>query len=190
MSVAPRRVRYSLAEYLSLEEASPIRHEFLEGEICAMAGRTPDHAALAAAVLRLLGAGLPAGCRAYTSDLRVRVEATGLSTYPDGAVVCGKTVRSADDPLAVVNPVLLAEVTSRSTEDYDRSAKLEHYQQIPTLREVLIVSHREPWLVLHRRGSAGWETVEARAGQAVRLASLGVELRVDAVYEGGLEDAG
>lgn len=189
MSVAPRRMRYNLADYLALEEESPIRHEYLEGEIYAMAGGSPDHAALAAAVLRLVGARLPRGCRAFTSDLRIRVESTGLTTYPDAAVVCGKTQRAADDPLAVVNPALLVEVTSRSTEEYDRSAKLQHYQSLPSVREILIVSHREPWLTLHHREPGGaWMISEARAGGALALACTGAELRVDDVYAGGLED--
>jgi len=191
MSVAPRRVHHTLAEYLALEEESQVRHEFFAGEIYAMAGGTPDHAALAAAVLQLVGSALPRGCRAYTSDLRVRIESTGLSTYPDGAVVCGKTDRSREDPLAVVNPVLLVEVTSRSTEEYDRTTKLEHYQALPGVREVLIVSHREPWLALHRReGDGRWTCVEAKGGGSVNLACIGATLAVDDVYRGGLEDQG
>ena len=141
-------MHYTYGEYLSLEEESSIRHEYLDGEIYAMAGGTPDHAAVSLTVLALLRSQLPRGCRAYTSDLRVRIPATGLTTYPDGAVVCGGTQRAADDPIAVTNPILLIEVTSNSSEDYDRGEKLRHYQTIPTVREVLIVSHREPRLTL------------------------------------------
>ena len=100
---------------------------------------------------RALGNRLPAGCLVYTSNLRVRVPASGLSTYPDVSVICGPVQRADDDPLAVVNPVLLVEITSHSTEDYDRGEKLRHYQQLPTLREVMFVSHRRPHLVVHRR---------------------------------------
>jgi Uma2 family endonuclease len=190
MSVAPRRMHYTLADYSALEAESSVRHEYLGGDIFAMAGGTPDHAALAATVLRLVGAGLPPGCRTYTSDLCIRIPATGLSTYADGTVVCGKTLRAEDDPLAVVNPVLLVEVTSRSSEEYDRGAKLQHYQALPSTREVLIVSHREPWLTLHRREAEGsWSVTEARAGGSVHLDAAGVRLQVDDVYRDGLEDA-
>ena len=151
MSTSARRVHYTYAEYLVLEEESSIRHEYLDGEIYAMAGGSPDHAALAAAIIGMLRGRLPPGCRVFSSDLRVRVAATGLSTYPDATVVCGRTQRSADDPLAVTNPVLLVEVTSPSTEDYDRGEKLRHYTGLPSVREVLIVSHRAPELTLHRR---------------------------------------
>src|SRR5205814_10176304 len=101
MSSHVRHVHYTYAEYLSLEEESSIRHEYLDGEIYAMAGGSPDHAALAAVVIRLLGSEIPPGCRVFTSDLRVRIPATGLSTYPDAAIVCGRTTRAADDGLAV-----------------------------------------------------------------------------------------
>jgi len=94
-----------------------VRHEFLEGEIYALADGSPDHAALAAALIGILRGQLPPGCRAFTSGLRVRIPATGLSTYPDAAVVCGRTLRPAEDPLAVENPLLLVEITSPSTED-------------------------------------------------------------------------
>jgi len=81
--------RYPYREYVALEEHSPVRHEFIAGEIYARAGGTPEHAALAAAVLRAIGNRLPAGRRTYTSDLRVRIENQAVTTYPDGAAICG-----------------------------------------------------------------------------------------------------
>jgi Uma2 family endonuclease len=124
MTFTARRVHYTYEQYVALEDVSTVRHEYLEGEIYAVAGGSPDHAALAATVIRVLGNQLPDGCRIFTSDLRVRIPKTGLSTYPDVAVVCGPTMRAADDRLAVTNPVLLVEVTSTSTEEYDRGEKL------------------------------------------------------------------
>ena len=188
MATATRRMHYAYSEYTALEVDSSIRHEYLDGEIYAMAGGSPDHAALAAAIIRVLGAELAANCRAFTSDLRVRIAATGLSTYPDVSVICGRTERAQDDPLAVTNPSLLVEITSPSTEDYDRGEKLRHYQQLTSVREILIVSHRGPHLALHRREGSGWVTLEASAGERLELASVGVTLAVDAVYRDGLED--
>lgn len=182
------RHRYTYAEYRALEDMSPVRHEYFEGEIYAMAGGTPGHAALAATVLRLVGMQLPAGCRAYTSDLRVRIPASTLSTYPEGAVICGKTVRADDDGLAATNPSLVIEVTSPSTEHYARGAKVEQYKLLPSVREVLLVSHEQPWLVLHRRTGATWTTHEARAGQSLELTSIGGRLAADDVYRDGLEE--
>jgi Uma2 family endonuclease len=190
MSTSARRVHYTYAEYLVLEEESSVRHEFLDGEIYAMAGGSPDHAALAAALIRIVGGQLPPGCRVFTSDLRVRIAATGLTTYPDAAVVCGRTQRSPDDPLAVTNPVLLVEVTSPSTEEYDRGEKLRHYTAMPSVREVLFVSHRKPELTLHRRDEPAWTSVSAAAGAVLELASVAALVAVDELYRGGLEDAG
>jgi Uma2 family endonuclease len=188
MSTTARRLHYTDEQYLGLEEESSVRHEYLDGEIYAMAGGSPDHAALAAVVIHLLGSHLPPGRRVFTSDLRVRIQATGLSTYPDGAVVCGRTQRAPEDALAVINPVLLVEVTSQSTEDYDRGEKLRHYNHLPSLREVLIVSHREPWLTLHRREDAEWRVLDARPSDVITLESVARRVAVDDVYRDGLED--
>jgi Uma2 family endonuclease len=188
VSSAARHVHHTYAEYLALEEQSATRHEYLEGEIYAMAGGTPDHAALAAAVIGILRNALPPGCRVFTSDLRIRIAETGLSTYPDAAVVCGASLRAVDDPLAVVNPVLVVEVTSPSTEDYDRGEKLRHYQQLASLREVLIVSHREPRATVVRRQEDGrWTSADLRGGQTLALVGVG-DIGVDDIYRDGLED--
>jgi Uma2 family endonuclease len=188
VTTAARRVHYTYEEYLSLERDSLIKHEYLDGEIFALAGGSPDHAALAAAVIQRVGAQLPPGCRVFTSDLRVRIPASGLSTYPDVTVVCGPRQLAAEDDLAIVNPVLLIEVTSRSTEDYDRGEKLRHYQQLPSLREVMFVSHRRHHLVVYRRDRVGsWEVREAAAGGTMELDSIGARIAVDELYRAALE---
>jgi Uma2 family endonuclease len=183
-------VHHTYAEYLALEEESAARHEYLDGEIYALAGGSPDHAALAAAIISILGRELPRGCRVFSSDLRLRIPATGLSTYPDAAVVCGPTQRAADDRFAVVNPLLVVEVTSPSTEEYDRGEKLRHYQSLAGLREVLIASHREPRLSVHRRQGDGWTEEAAGRGQSLALGGVSVRIAGDEVYRGGLEDMG
>lgn len=188
MSTTARRVHYTYEQYRALEEEAGVRHEYLDGEIYAMAGGTPDHAALAAAVIALLGPQLPPGCRTFTADLRIRISATGLATYPDVTVVCGRTLRAPDDPIAVINPVLLVEVTSDSTEEYDRGQKLQHYQHVPSLREVLIVSHREPHLTLHRREGEVGVVIDARGGEWLALEGIAARLLVDDVYRDMFED--
>jgi Uma2 family endonuclease len=104
----PISSEFSYAEYLELEAKSSEKHEYLGGEIHAMAGGTPEHAALAMAVGRMLGnllEGRP--CRVYSSDLRVRIEATDLSTYPDITVVCDQLERASTDGDAVTNPLFM-----------------------------------------------------------------------------------
>src|SRR5215212_6646913 len=116
MSELLHKLNYTLAEYLGFEASSNVKHEFLDGQIYAMAGGTPEHAALASAANGLLFAQLRGGnCRTYDSDLRVRTR-SGLSTYPDITVVCGPSERDAADADAISNPALILEVLSRSTE--------------------------------------------------------------------------
>ncbi len=177
--------RYTWSDYLEYEDFSSEKHEYLDGEIYAMAGGTPEHALLAGRVVTVLGAQLRRkACKVYTSDLRIRVMATGLTTYPDVSVICGKVEVDPTSKLTAINPTLLVEVLSPSTEDYDRGTKFEHYQQIPSLKEYVLVSQRECLIeVFHRRG-ARWMRAEARRAAAAQLEAIGCELSVDEVYEG------
>lgn len=182
-TVEPRRVTY--AEYRDGERAAEVKHEYLRGEIFAMTGGTPQHSALAARITALLTrelAGRP--CRVFNSDLRVRIEATDLATYPDVSVVCDRLQTARDDDLAIINPSLLVEVLSDSTEAYDRGQKAAHYRRIPSLRAYLLVSQHEPRLELQtRRDDGTWILREADAGQTLLIEPLGVTLAVDEVYE-------
>ena len=182
------RHRYSFRDYLDVEEMSTVKHEYLDGDIFAMAGGTPEHAALSAAIITLVSNQLRGGpSRAYTSDLRIRVLATGLATYPDAAVVCGPLERDPASATHVVNPAVVFEVLSPTTEDYDRGEKREHYQQIEALREYVLVSQTGRRVEVWTRGEGGWSYVDRGPGDSVELASLGVTLSVDEVYaEAGL----
>jgi Uma2 family endonuclease len=175
------------AEYLALEARSPDRHEFVRGEVYAMGGGTPEHAALEAAMageLRsaLASAGKP--CRVYSANLRVRVEATDVACYPDVTVVCGKLEKSPEDAQAATNPLVVVEVLSASTESYDRGIKAGHYRRIPSLREyVLVAQHTRLIEVWRKNEKAVWEVAAvAGAGERVAIEALGVELAVDDVY--------
>lgn len=184
------RHRYTYREYLDLEATSSTRHEYFDGEIYAMAGGTPEHAMLAAAFISALDRQLGDGdCRVATSDLKVRVLATGLTTYPDVTVLCGPLERDPESTSAVVNPTVLVEVLSDSTEAYDRGEKLEHYLQIPTLQACLLASHREACVELWTRRGEQWQRTEARAGSALRLDAIGCTLDVGAIYQRALGDA-
>jgi Uma2 family endonuclease len=182
---APRHHRYTYADYVGLELYSQTKHEFLDGEIYAMAVGSEEHSALAAGVLRVLGQATDAGpCRVHTSDLRIYVEATGLAAFPDGSVICGPLVQHPPSPDATaLNPTLLVEVTSDSSEEYDQREKLEHYRTIPTLRDYVIVSHRERRISVHSRTQGGeWITRTAVSGGRVALHGLPCELGVDEIY--------
>ncbi|WP_437570628.1 Uma2 family endonuclease [Sorangium sp. So ce542] len=189
MNAPARKLSFTYAEYLEQERASPTKHEYLGGEIFDMAGGTPEHARLAARVTVALGAQLARRpCDVFSSDLRVRVLATGLATYPDVSVVCGKLAYDPEDEHAVVNPLVLVEVLSDSTEAYDRGEKFAHYRRIPSLKEYVLVSQAHPRIEVFRRNEDdSWTLYEAGPGERARLASVDGLLEVDEVYRGALE---
>src|SRR5436190_9453012 len=154
----PRRLhRYTYADYVALEMVSSGKHEFLDGEIYAMAGGSEERSALAAALVHaLVNAVGDHPCRVHTSDLRLYVEAVGLATFPDGSVICGSLQQHPPSPTATaLNPMILVEVTSDSSEEYDLGPKFECYRTIPTLRDYVIVSHRERRITVNARGTDG-----------------------------------
>lgn len=183
MSVPRRRVSYSVADYAELEAYSNVRHELVDGQILAIAGGTPEHATYCANVIALLAAQLrDKPCRVQSSDGRIRVPATGLITYPDVSVVCGRAERDAEDRNAITNPSVVVEVLGPRTEDYDRGEKLAHLQQIPSLAEVVLVSHARRCVEVLRREGTSWSRHEAGPGASIKLLSIDCELRVDDVY--------
>ena len=179
-----RRVHYSYEQYLHALEDSDLKLEYCDGEIYAMAGATPGHAALAVAATSLLRQRLAGPCTVYSSDLKIRIEGTDLSTFPDGTVVCGSLEVSKIDKNSATNPTLLIEVTSDSTEDYDRGNKLAHYKQLASLQAVIFVSHRRKLLSLVRRTNSGWEEREFLSGETLTLDVPKLQLSVDELYSG------
>lgn len=172
----------SYSDYLALEQASETKHEYVNGLVYAMAGGTPEHSRLAMRLGRLIGNALEGRpCDAFSSDLRVRIAATRRSTYPDLCVVCRELKRASDDPDAIVNPTLLAEVLSDSTEASDRGEKWAHYQRIESLQEYVLVSQRERRVEVFRRADEGWTYAAYHEGE-VELRSLGVTLSIEALY--------
>lgn len=173
----------SYAEYCAFERKSSTKHEYLRGEVFAMTGGTLEHGRLAMSLGRLLGNALDGRpCRVYSSDVRVHVEATDFDAYPDISVVCGEPQTAAADEHALINPVLIVEVLSDSTEAYDRGQKASHYRRIPSLKAYLLVSQHEPVLELQVRAGERWELIEARAGEKLALEPLAIELSVDELY--------
>jgi len=175
----------SYAEYCAFERESATKHEYLGGEVFAMTGGTLEHARLATWLSHLLLLQLDGRpCEVLSADARVHVEATGLDTYPDVSVVCGERRTAAEDDHALINPILLVEVLSNSTEVYDRGEKASHYRQIPSLQAYLLVSQYQRRLELQVRQADGeWSLIEARPGEQLTIAPLGITLAVDDVYQ-------
>ncbi len=180
--------RHSFRDYLDLEEISVVKHEFMDGEIFAMAGGTPEHSALCAALIVLLGPQLRnRACRAYTSDLRLRVLPTGLATYPDVAVICGEPERDPGSRTHVTNPTVIFEVLSPGTKEYDLGEKREQYQLMESLQVYVAVAQDRAQVEVWQRGAGGWSHDTLGTGQALTLNAIGCELAVDEIYrEAGL----
>ena len=175
------RHHYTYEEYLVLERDSETKHEFLAGEILAMAGGSRRHNALAARITAAVELARRPGCTAFTSDQRIRILASGLATYPDVSLVCGPIEGDPDDRSGqtITNPMLLVEVLSASTESADRGYKWEQYQRIPSLQEYVLVSQTSPRIEIYRRlTSDRWEYVDVREGIATLASGATLDLSV------------
>jgi Uma2 family endonuclease len=181
--------RYTPEEYLCRERDATERHEYYHGEVFAMAGGSPDHSLICSNVNREIGnrlKGTP--CRAYESNLRVRVPRTTLYTYPDVSVICGERQFDLLDTNreTVLNPALIVEVLSPSTESWDRGGKFQNYRQIESLREYVLVSTDKPLVETFLRQPDGTWNYTPTAGRDARAAlrSLGIELPAAEIYDG------
>jgi Uma2 family endonuclease len=180
---AAKRI-WTPAEYLAWERSSPEKHEFFDGEVFAMAGATFEHCKIVGNLVRELGNALrDRPCDVTSSDLRVKVPATGLYTYPDVTVVRGDP-RFEDDALdTLLNPTVIVEVLSESTEGYDRGKKFRNYRSIATFREYVLVAQDTVCVERYTRGDDGvWSLHESGPGERLVLASIGCEIAVDEIY--------
>ena len=191
MSSLVLKQRLTAEEYLALERAAATRSEFINGEMLAMAGGSPAHSLITTNLTIALGTRLRGGsCRAYNSELRVNVSSTGLYTYPDLTVVCEEPRFVRDEHLdTLVNPTVLVEVLSPSTEAYDRGAKFAHYQRLESLQEYVLVAQDQPRVErFARRPGAGLSewlfTVATGRDAHITFPALGVELPLAEIYEG------
>ncbi len=191
MAQQAQQSRVSELEYLSAERAAETKHELWHGVIFAMAGASPRHNALAMEVGVLLRTRLGSGgCRPFGSDQRVHIPASGNYCYPDITVVCGDLDYHSADPDSVLNPQVIVEVLSASTEAHDRGAKFDDYRSIPSLQEYVLVSQdRVRVQVFHRNDlpEGSWTVTFFGEGDDVLLRSLDVELPVAELYAGAFD---
>ena len=173
-------------EYLKAEAVAETKHEYYDGQIFAMSGASLEHNQISQSIGGQLYLQLRGGrCRSFAADLRVKVEASGLYTYPDLVTVCGEIERDPLERNTLTNPTLIVKVLSLSTEDYDRGRKFMQYRRIDSLKDYLLVSQEKPWVVHFSRQSDGrWILTEfGDMGACVKLPSVGVELRLSDIYE-------
>ncbi len=184
--VAQPKPRISEEDYLTFERANRTKHEYYAGQIYAMAGAKEPHNLIAgnthAALHRQLR---QRPCRVYQSDMRVKVIRTGLHTYPDVVVVCGQPQFTDDVHDAIVNPMVIIEVLSASTERYDRGMKFQQYRTIETLRAYVLIAQDHQHIECYARQDTGqWLFQEAsEPAQQVELAAIRCTLTIDDIYE-------
>src|SRR5262249_53469062 len=174
-------------EYLAQERLAEFKSEYLRGDVFAMAGATWEHTLVKDNLARETGNQLKNGpCHVLTSDMRVRVDATGLYTYPDIAIICDEP-RFEDKVLdTLLNPRALVEVLSDSTEKYDRGAKFGHYRQIPSLQEFVLVAQDQPLVERYvRQANGSWLlTVFSDPLGEFSFASIPVRVPLSEIYRG------
>ena len=180
---AAQPLKLTYPEYLAAEETAREKHDFLDGEVFAMSGGTLEHSALAASIAFLLKSKLQArGCIVLESNARVRRRETNFSCYPDATVICGGVSRAPDDPQSVVNPVIVVEVLSASTESYDRGEKSRQYRGIPSVREIVLVAQEARHVEVYRRNADGrFELFEWSEGE-FELQSVSIALSIPELY--------
>jgi Uma2 family endonuclease len=185
--VAPTQ-RMTAAEYLAWERLQPDKHEYLLGEVFAMAGGSIRHSFLAgAATSELRLAFRDAPCRVLTSDTRIAIGSGERYVYADAVVVCGEVRTEPGTSDLLSNPSVIVEVLSESTEKYDRGDKWETYRRVPSLTDYLLVSQLAPHIEHFQREADGsWRYRVLGAGDSVTLAT-GATLSVDSVYDGAFE---
>ncbi len=187
MGFANRSQRlFTEEEYLSLEEEAVEKSEFFRGKICAMAGGTPEHGKVSVRMIVTLDNALRTKpCTVYNSDVRIKIEETGLDTYPDASVVCNKPkLHIYKNTQTVLNPTLIVEVLSPTTENYDRGDKFENYKLIPSLTDYLLVSQNCAKVEHFVRQSDGtWNCTESEGlGATVKIESLECDLPLSEIY--------
>ncbi len=172
-------------EYLHLERASEERHEYFNGEIFAMSGASREHNLISANTNRHIGAQLDElPCELYQSDMRVKITPTGLYTYPDIVISCG-TPKFEDTELdTLLNPTVIIEVLSSSTEKYDRGKKFQHYRNISTLKEYLLIAQDNIHIEQFAKQSSLWIYTDANSlDDVLTLASIECTLALSSVYK-------
>lgn len=188
----PPVTHMSERDYLEFDYANPGKHEFVNGEVLAMAGATEAHNQVTVNIVRALGSQLDGRpCRVYTGDTRVLIDETGMYAYPDLVVVCGERQFADTKPETLLNPLVPVEVLSDSTDAYDRGAKLQHYLRRATVACVLLIDSRSRRILRYDRGTSGTFNAPVQFSEGrVELPALSAHLDLDEVYAGAEESRG
>ena len=185
MASATRITRYTPEQYLAMERKADFKSEYDGGYITAMAGASRKHNLIAGNLhgeIRAQIKGRP--CEAYIGDMRLCVSPTGLYTYPDVMAVCGDRQYLDAEVDTLLNPTVIVEVLSASTESYDRGRKFRHYQHLPSLQEYVLIAQDEVSVERYTRRGDDWVlSVFTRLDDTLRLTSIDCEIPLREIYD-------
>jgi Uma2 family endonuclease len=180
----PRIQRYTPEEYLTMEAKADFKSEYCDGFITAMAGASREHNLIAGNLHGEIRSQLKARrCEVYMSDMRLSVSRTGLYTYPDVMAVCGEPQFEGDEVKTLLNPTVIIEVLSDSTESYDRGRKFGHYRRLPSLQESILVAQDEVKVERYVRRGDDWVLTEmSQLDHTLHITSIDCEVPLREIY--------
>ena len=182
-----KKDKFSIEEYLEMENAADEKHEYYKGEIFAMSGAKVPHNRISTNLLVALAIKLKGkSCEPFGSDSRIHIEANTLFTYPDISIICGEVMTLNNDDYNVLNPTVIVEVLSKSTKNYDRGEKFKLYRDIPTLREYILVDSKGIHIEVFRLNDNGhWELEEYKSlDDNVLIKAINETIALTEIYEG------
>jgi Uma2 family endonuclease len=179
--------KMSVEEYLQMEKISTVKHEYYQGEVYAMAGAKPRHNVIAKNLMRDLATALKGKpCQPYGSDLRINIPENTLFTYPDISILCGDIVPSTFDEDTAIQPIVVIEILSKSSREYDRIGKFKLYRDIPALKEYVLIDSESIHIEAFRINSNNhWELEEYKTGSSTLvIPAVQVAIPIAEIYEG------
>lgn len=186
-AVAYGKQKFTIEEYLAMEEAAAEKHEYYRGEIFAMSGAKLPHSTISGNLFAELAVKLKGKeCRPYGSDQRIHIESNTLFTYPDISIICGEPVTLNNDDWNVLNPAVIIEILSASTKNYDRGEKFMLYRDIPTLREYMLVDPESIHIEIFRLNAVHrWELEEYKSTEdQLHIKAINETIAVADIYPG------
>ncbi|MCB9234545.1 MAG: Uma2 family endonuclease [Bacteroidia bacterium] len=178
--------KMTIKEYLALEESSEEKLEYSQGMVWAMSGATPDHALICANLIKAIGNLTdPLGCRIFGGDLRIRIEESDSFLRADASIVCGEPEYSNKDKNSLVNPEIIFEVLSHSTEGYDRGVKFHKYSLIPDLIQYVLISQDKPFIESFTRERGGRWSLDKSVGlnSDLEIPSKNLKIALREIYK-------
>ena len=186
-AVAYGNKKFTVAEYLEIEEAAIEKHEYYQGEIFAMSGPKVPHNIIAGNTFGSLSNKLKGkSCRPFNSDQRIHIEKNTLFTYPDISIICGEVQTLNNDDWNILNPTVIIEVLSPSTKNYDRGEKFKLYRDIATLKEYILIDSESVNIeVFYINKEGNWELKEYKnISEILSLQAVQTSLELKEIYEG------